>query len=224
MITEHLIKFTAKKPATPRDGAMFYVRSLRSDFDRFGYFVGSDSSVWRDPHDKRVIWAHWTMTGSDAWKHLWAAQLDPADLDARNHLRGELACDPEVVKLMPSRTHYSCKCSAKTSPALDLWCTPRSMYPPLLCSKGGAIPMYRLHLSPPTLVLLGMWNDLARVISDIGTRFDRSETADFRQFLISQKSETSSYFKITRQTRDAVEKETGRKVNIFDRPYSIVRL
>jgi hypothetical protein len=225
MITEHLIKFTAKRPSTPQTGLHFQVAFMANQCDKYGYFVGTGNALWRDPADARVVWARWVMTGVDAFKYLWTkdSRLND-DMDPRRDVREGIAREPEVIKLKPAETRYSCKCKVGSTPALDLWCTPSSLYPPLLCSKGGVIPMYRLPLSFGTLVLLEKWNRCATAIARLGLLLDEKRNADIHAFMNSQQEPASTYAKLTRAAQDAVEKETERKVNVFWPPYHLFRL
>jgi len=224
MITEFLIKFTGIRPAHPDGGLAFAVSMLRMQASNYGYFIERDTAIWRDPTDKHVLWAKWVMTGTDAFKHLLSKDPRVNELGEVDDLREMLACEPEVVKLLASRQGRSCRCKKGATSPLTLFCTPISLYPPLLCEacKEGVLPMYKLPLSPRTGALLSEWNKLSNAMFLLNELRNIDPKRWVETFIEDQGKPGSSFRNLTRELTTLIAAETGRKVSAQWRPFHIL--
>ena len=224
MITEFLIKFTGIRPAHPDGELAFAVSMLRMQASNFGYFIERGTAIWRDPTDKHVLWAKWVMTGTDAFKHLLNKDPRVNEYDTVDNLRQALAREPEVVKLWASDRRSSCRCKKGASSPLTLFCTPISLYPPLLCEacKEGVLPMYKLPLSPRTAVLLSDWNKLSKAMFLLSELRNINPKDWVEPFIEDQGKPGSSFRNLTSKLKRLVAAETGRKVSAQWRPFHIL--
>lgn len=132
-----------------------------------GYILGSNWSVRLNRQQTQAsLFAY--FTGHDAWNTF---QHDPGS-------GGELSIEAlsrDTVGTPRVAEHKrpwggpvpACKCRKGERPPLDLWCTPRSKCPPLMCSKGGVIPYYALPMQGLTRFQLHQWHIAAQSLACI---------------------------------------------------------
>lgn len=223
MVNECLITFDAKRDALRVSDA---VGRWALHLGTLGYLVRTLTMHYRDPSSDHRVVGRWVMTGRGAFRHAWAKEQRyqfPFD-NGRKEIEPLLKSPPQVVQLRQSSSYVSCRCRVGAKPPLNLWCTPSSDYPPLMCSKGGCIPMYRLPLTLETCYLLDEWKSLASTLASIATSvwkmpgsweaFERAETSDTR----------GEFRTLTLKVAAEVERETKRTVNAFANPYHIMKL
>lgn len=223
MITEYLITLISREQTSR---LAYLMNIFMSDLARLGYIIPRGSSVFRDAADRRLTRCHLVMTGRGAFVHAWSRDKRLEDNAFLEDLKESVAAPPQVVELRRGRQYHSCRCPRRDRPSLELWCTPQSDYPPLMCSKGGCIAMYRLPLSDVTCWMLEEWNVMAKGLASIELDIELgsdSPSPQWSRFLQRQTGSRGSDFqKLSARVARRVEKETGRKVNVHKSPFHLM--
>jgi hypothetical protein len=210
----------------PKRGEEDYIHSVTAQFLSelldHGYILGEGRSVYYAPDKKRVVVRAY-FTGRDAWR---VAQKDHRGLIQMHwkSIKESSTRPPSVIELKRpwGSPVPSCKCKRGAKPALDLWCTPESQCPPLLCSKGGVVEFYKLPIDPETLRMARLWERVVRQMA--GLAFDVFEHPH-RDWAKQQLYDHSSW--ITGEAKrlaTVLSVELGREVRAFCPPVHIFRL
>jgi hypothetical protein len=202
---------------------VFEVNQLADQLRYFGYALGKGLHVVRG-EDPREVNLTAYFTGRDAWA--------VAQKDERDHLGFHMECvlkdtrgSPRVteLKVRSGEPIPSCDCGRKAKPALDLWCTPESDAPPLLCSEGGVVEFYKLPLSMESLERLDMWRKTCIPIAKL--HLDDLGDGPYDRWAGSQlASKTSWIGREAAALAKLLTKELGRKVRAFRPPANVMRL
>lgn len=205
------------------ESLLFEVDQLAGQMRLYGYVLGEGLHVGRG-EDPREVNLTAYFIGKDAWTL--------AQKDERDHVGFHLECalkqtrgTPRVTELKRSREGPVpvCTCGAKARPALELWCTPETDCPPLLCSKGGVVEMYRLPLSVDSLLRLDRWRTACIPIAKL--HLDEIGDGPYDRWASSQLKSKSSW--IGRESialAKLLTKELGRAVRSCHPPADLMRL
>jgi len=201
---------------------VFHLEHLAEDLCRYGYAIGQHMVV-EFGEDPREVWLSAYFTGRDAWKTAWADERDHLSLH-RDGVRSASRGEPRHVDLKPPRPTPvpSCKCPKNARPPLDLWCTPMSKCPPLMCSKGGVIEFYKLPLSHESIRRLNTWQETVSAVAGLKVAIgDRP----YEKWAGKELASRSSWIgKESLSLARALSKELGRKVQAFGPSVDLMRL
>jgi hypothetical protein len=201
---------------------VFHLEHLARELCRYGYIIG-DSMMVEFGEDPRTVWLSAYFTGKDAWKTALKDERDHVGFhleEARLVARGE----PRILRLKPPRPAPvpSCKCPKSAKPPLDLWCTPESKCPPLLCSEGGVVEYYKLPLSFESIQRLELWQRTVTNIAQLRLALDHEP---YEKWAAKElRSKTSWIGKESKSLATDLTKELGRKVRAFRPPVDLMRL
>lgn len=188
-----------------------------------GFALGERLSVTPSPDRKCVILSGYFI-GEKAWQDAWESENISIRESKRMMLR-KFRGEPSVLCLQRSIAEPvpSCRCKGGMPTLLDIWCTPSSRCPPLLCGKGGIFPYYKLPLSYETRTRLSEWHSAA---SSICKMWDWDHgLAPYRKWAKQQlHSKTSDLSRFAYELSRVVTKETGIKTRAFCPPLHPFRL
>lgn len=220
MLTYQRIVFRSK--AKLALDLVFELEHLASELCRFGYTIGEHSTV-EFGEDPRTVWLSAYFTGRDAWRTALRDQRDHLAF----HLKGVRAAarsDPRVLRLKAPRPTPvpSCKCPASAKPPLDLWCTPRTKCPPLMCSEGGVIEFYKLPLSMDSIGRLEQWQ---RTVTHVAEHYLQFDDGPYEKWAERELSLRRSWIgRESQRLASDLTKELGREVRALRPPVDLMRL
>jgi hypothetical protein len=201
---------------------VFHLEGLGRELFRYGYVIGKHLTV-ECGEDPQEVFLSAYFTGKDAWKTAQKDERDHVEFhlkEARSASRGE----PRMISLKPPRPTPvpSCKCSKSAKPPLDLWCTPSSKCPPLMCSEGGVIEFYKLPLSAQSIDDLNTWREAAATVATLGDDIGEGPYEKWASKELA--SRTSWIGKESKRLAASLSRELGRKVRPFHPPVDLFRL
>lgn len=153
------------------------VRTLADQMLVGGYILGTSMGVHQNADGTGVSLTAY-FTGRGAWRAVTRDTRDGVRTDLETIAKATLG-EPivEVLRRPGSVPAPSCRCKRTSKPPLDLWCTPHTEAPPLLCSLGGIIEYYRLPIPDRLLGDLNRWNIETRAIGSLYLNLD----SDFKR-------------------------------------------
>lgn len=139
-----------------------------------------------------------------------------------------LSCKPTVEPIWVDGGIPTCRCGAKRPPPLNLWGTPMSEAPALLCSKGGTVPCYKYAITEQTWRRMRNWNkavqSLGRLyfISGGGAPGFAPEISRVAKKMLHAKNGIVA--KESKELARELSEQIGRKVQAFVPPVHIFKL
>lgn len=145
----------------------FDVAQFLGELQRQGFALRSGASTVRAA-DGRTILLTANMIGDRAWVDAWSKPHEAFRFN-KECIRRQSDGTPvvRVFRKSVSRPFPTCRCRGGKPLALQVWSTPGSGCPPLLCADRGVFPMYRLGLSRDTVHKLFEWNEVVALTASL---------------------------------------------------------
>lgn len=223
-----------------RQKAEYVLAGLRSAFETMrerGYILGEEMAFWIDGD-----WGHVNAIAAFIGEHACEAALEDESVkkmlcDSHEKPAGRIsfaqamasAKEFEIGKLEFARLAGNsplpcCNCPRGSTGPLDLWCTPWSKAPPLLCSEGGVVEYWRLGLSELMYYQLNEWRESVEPLVLLAVNSVTRDLPSGKQAARLLRDKRSWVSKASIALAKDVSKEIGRPVRAFCPPYHVFRL
>jgi hypothetical protein len=188
-----------------------------------GYVLGTDQSAWIEPGHAQVVGTA-IFIGEDAWA---AAQVSES-FSLKLALQEKSVRRAYVEARMLAREDGGlpvCRCEPGSTPPLDLWCTPKSKAPPLLCSEGGVVQYWKLPLSDSLKYDLNRWRHITERLANMALEYEPVDRCPYHEQATAWLADPNSWISgFSKSLAQRTEAELGRKVRAFNPPYHPFRL